>query len=117
MLLFYLMCSGLYCLWFKRLALVDVFLLSGLYMLRVQAGGTASAVPVSEWLLIFSLFFFLSLAFAKRFVELDRHELAAETHDTGRGYRKIDVASLSSMGSASRYIPLLVFAFSLNPPP
>jgi 4-hydroxybenzoate polyprenyltransferase len=85
-------------------------------MLRVQAGGTASAVPVSEWLLIFSLFFFLSLAFAKRFVELDRHELAADTHDTGRGYRKIDVASLSSMGSASGYIAVLVLALYINSP-
>jgi 4-hydroxybenzoate polyprenyltransferase/phosphoglycolate phosphatase-like HAD superfamily hydrolase len=116
MLLFYLVCGGLYCLWLKRMALVDVFLLSGLYMLRVQAGGTASAVPVSEWLLIFSLFFFLSLAFAKRFVELDRHELAADTHDTGRGYRKVDVASLSSMGSASGYIAVLVLALYINSP-
>src|SRR5262249_53883048 len=114
MLLFYLVCSGLYCLWLKRMALVDVFLLSGLYMLRVQAGGWASAVPVSEWLLIFSLFFFLSLAFAKRFVELDRHELAADTHDTGRGYRKIDVTSLSSMGMASGYIAVLVLALYIN---
>jgi 4-hydroxybenzoate polyprenyltransferase len=114
MLLFYLVCSGLYCLWLKRMALVDVFLLSGLYMLRVQAGGTASAVPVSAWLLIFSLFFFLSLAFAKRFVELDRHELAADTHDTGRGYRKVDVASLASMGLASGYIAVLVLALYIN---
>src|SRR5262245_39808153 len=91
MLLTYLACSGLYCLWLKRIALIDVFLLSGLYMMRVQAGGWATAVLVSPWLLIFSLFFFLSLAFAKRFVELDRHELSADMHDTGRGYRKIDV--------------------------
>jgi len=114
MLVFYLVCSGMYCLWLKRLALVDVFLLSGLYMLRVQAGGTASAVPVSAWLLIFSLFFFLSLAFAKRFVELDRHELAADTHDTGRGYRKIDITSLASMGLASGYIAVLVLALYIN---
>jgi len=116
MLAFYLISSGLYCLWLKRVALVDVFLLSALYMLRVQAGGTASGVPVSEWLLIFSLFFFLSLAFAKRFVELDRHELAADSHDTGRGYRKIDVASLSSMGAASGYLAVLVLALYINSP-
>lgn len=114
MLLFYLLCSGLYCIWLKRVALVDVFLLSGLYMLRVQAGGTASGVPVSEWLLIFSLFFFLSLAFAKRFVEVDKLELSAEKHDTGRGYRSIDVASLSSMGAASGYIAVLVLALYIN---
>ncbi|HEY2882070.1 MAG TPA: UbiA family prenyltransferase [Pirellulales bacterium] len=114
MLLFYLISSGLYCFWLKRVALVDVFLLSGLYMLRVQAGGTASGVEVSEWLLIFSLFFFLSLAFAKRFVELDRLELSADSHDTGRGYRMIDVASLSAMGSAAGYIAVVVLALYIN---
>ena len=114
MLLFYLVCSALYCLWLKRIALIDVFLLSGLYMMRVQAGGWATAVLVSPWLLIFSLFFFLSLAFAKRFVELDRHELSADMHDTGRGYRKIDVTSLASMGLASGYIAVLVLALYIN---
>ncbi|HTQ38411.1 MAG TPA: UbiA family prenyltransferase [Pirellulales bacterium] len=114
MLLLYLVCSGLYCLWLKRVALVDVFLLSGLYMLRLQAGGTASAVPVSEWLLIFCLFFFLSLAFAKRFVEIDHLELANDKHVTGRGYRTIDAPTLSSMGATSGYVAVLVLALYFN---
>ena len=48
------------------------FCCPGFYIIRVQAGGDAAGVPVSAWLLDFSLFFFLSLAFAKRFVELDQ---------------------------------------------
>ncbi|HEY2760741.1 MAG TPA: UbiA family prenyltransferase [Pirellulales bacterium] len=116
MLLTYLASSALYCLWLKRVALVDVFLLSALYILRVQAGGMASGVPVSEWLLIFSLFFFLSLAFAKRFVEVDRLELAADSADTGRGYRSVDSASLSSLGTTSGYIAVLVLALYILSP-
>jgi 4-hydroxybenzoate polyprenyltransferase len=104
----------MYCLWLKRLVLVDVFVLSGMYILRIQGEGDAASVAVSEWLLVFSLFFFLSLAFAKRFVELDRRALAAETHDTGRGYQMIDIDSLMSMGTASGYIAVLVLALYIN---
>jgi 4-hydroxybenzoate polyprenyltransferase/phosphoserine phosphatase len=112
----YVVTSALYSVWLKRLALVDVFLLSGLYILRIQAGGSAAGVPVSEWMLIFSLFFFLSLAFAKRFVELDLLELAADDQETGRGYRTMDVHSISSMGPTSGYIAVLVLALYINSP-
>jgi 4-hydroxybenzoate polyprenyltransferase/phosphoglycolate phosphatase-like HAD superfamily hydrolase len=115
-LLMYLGASGLYSFWLKRKAVIDVFLLSGLYILRVQAGGDAAGVPVSEWMLEFSLFFFLSLAFAKRFIELDRLELAADTHHTGRGYQSVDVPTIFTLGPASGYIATLVFALYLNSP-
>ena len=115
-LLLYLGASGLYSFWLKRKAVIDVFLLSGLYILRVQAGGDAAGVPVSEWMLEFSLFFFLSLAFAKRFIELDRLELASDTHHTGRGYQSVDVPTIFTLGPASGYIATLVFALYLNSP-
>src|SRR5262249_13659892 len=88
-LLTYLISSGLYCFWLKRKPVIDVFMLSSFYILRIQAGGDAAGVPVSEWLLEFSLFFFLSLAFAKRFVELDQLALTSDKQDTGRGYRAV----------------------------
>ncbi len=112
----YLISSGLYCFWLKRKPVVDVFMLAGFYILRIQAGGDAAGVPVSEWLLEFSLFFFLSLAFAKRFVELDRLALALDKQDTGRGYRAVDVSIVGTLGAASGYIAALVFALYLNSP-
>ncbi len=112
----YLISSGLYCFWLKRKPVVDVFLLAGFYILRIQAGGDAAGVPVSEWLLEFSLFFFLSLAFAKRFVELDRLALALDKQDTGRGYRAVDVSIVGTLGAVSGYIAALVFALYLNSP-
>ena len=52
--------------------MVDVLVLAGLYSLRIFAGGVAARIAISEWLIGFSAFFFLSLAFAKRYIELDR---------------------------------------------
>ncbi len=51
----------------KGVVLVDALTLAGLYTLRVIAGAAAVDVPLSFWLLLFSVFLFLSLAFVKRF--------------------------------------------------
>jgi 4-hydroxybenzoate polyprenyltransferase len=59
-----------YSFYLKRQLLVDVLVLAGLYTHRILAGGMATGVHVSSWLLGFSMFFFTSLAFAKRYVEL-----------------------------------------------
>src|SRR5262249_4014993 len=69
-LLIYLGVTLAYSLYLKRLLLLDVLLLAGLYTLRLLAGGAAVEIALTPWLLAFSLFFFLGLAFAKRFGEL-----------------------------------------------
>ena len=69
-LLLYLLLTTLYSLWLKRLFVWDVVMLTGLYTLRIIAGGSATHTPVSRWLLAFSIFFFLALALAKRCTEL-----------------------------------------------
>src|SRR5205085_8970418 len=66
----YLVGTLLYSTWLKTRLLVDVFLLAGLYTLRVLAGGAASSLPVTPWLLAFSSFLFLSLAFVTRYAAL-----------------------------------------------
>src|SRR5260370_257427 len=54
----------------KELPLIDVFLLAGLYTIRLFGGGEASGHWLSLWLLGFSSFLFLSLALVKRVEEL-----------------------------------------------
>ena len=49
---------------------IDICVLAGLYTMRIVAGGAATAIPLSVWLLAFSVFFFLSLAAVKRQAEL-----------------------------------------------
>lgn len=91
----------------KRQLLLDVLVLAGLYTHRILAGGIATGVQVSAWLLGFSMFFFTSLAFAKRYVEL--HAALDNSQIKNRGYFPTDKDIVSSMGTASGYIAALVF--------
>ena len=100
----------------KRAALVDVFVLAGLYTLRILAGAAAIEVPVSHWLLAFSLFAFLSLALAKRYVEVANVASRDEERVGGRGYLAGDGALLGMLGTASGYLSVLVFALYITSP-
>ncbi|MEA2738094.1 MAG: hypothetical protein QOH05_1401, partial [Acetobacteraceae bacterium] len=68
----YLAITLLYSASLKRLAMVDVTVLGGLFTLRVLAGGMLVPAPPSPWLLTFSMMFFLGLAAIKRYAELHR---------------------------------------------
>ncbi|MEJ5329227.1 MAG: UbiA family prenyltransferase [Desulfobaccales bacterium] len=109
----YVILSLLYSLYVKRLALMDVCLLALLYTIRIFAGGEATRIVISYWLLTFSLFFFLSLAFLKRWAELQSQ--AGNPHALpGRGYSAVDLEAVAAMGTASGYIAVLVFALYIN---
>lgn len=99
-----------YSLHLKRRIIIDICVLAGLYTLRVLAGGMATDVPLSVWLLAFSIFFFFSLAAVKRQAELadavDSNKLSA----SGRGYRADDLQLITSMAIASGYVSVLVMA-------
>ena len=75
-----------YSLYLKRIALVDVVVLSGLYTLRLLAGGAATNTLISHWLAGFAIFLFLSLAIVKRFAELENLRLRGAQLKNGRGY-------------------------------
>jgi 4-hydroxybenzoate polyprenyltransferase len=114
MLAAYVLLTTLYSFWLKRRLLVDVFVLAGLYTLRVLAGGQAADVPVSKWLLAFCIFFFLSLAFAKRFSELLRVRDESGEQIPGRAYRVEDLDVMNAVGPASGYLAVLVLALYVN---
>jgi 4-hydroxybenzoate polyprenyltransferase len=112
MLALYLALTVAYTALLKRLVIVDVLVLAGLYTLRVLAGGFAAGVEVSPWLLAFSMFLFLSLAFVKRYTEL---RTAANGDGPGRrGYTAEDTELLKSFGTAAGYLSVLVLAFYIN---
>ena len=112
-LLLYVVLTISYSLYLKRIAVVDVMTLAGLYTLRIMAGGAAVAVAISFWLLAFSMFLFFSLALVKRTTEM---LLSRETnHDLSRrGYGVADAEQLRSMGIASGYLAVLVVALYIN---
>ncbi len=98
-----------YSLRLKRVVVADVILLASLYSLRVLAGGFATAIEVSPWLLEFSLFFFVNLALLKRYADLQVLAAAGACAAPGRGYRVSDAGVLLALGSASGYLAALVF--------
>jgi 4-hydroxybenzoate polyprenyltransferase len=114
----YAVSTTAYSLRLKRMVLVDVIVLSGLYTVRILAGSAAAGVPVSPWLAAFSIFFFLSLAFVKRFAELEGLRIRSEATGTiavkGRGYRISDLEQVRSFGTASGYASVIVFALYIG---
>jgi 4-hydroxybenzoate polyprenyltransferase/phosphoserine phosphatase len=102
-----------YTVWLKRQELLDVLTLAALYGLRVVAGGTATDVPISYWLLVFCIFFFLSLAFMKRYTELIASPARALA---GRGYHPSDLGLVSQMGIASGFLSALVLGLYVASP-
>ena len=114
LLLLYIVLTISYSAYLKRIAVLDVLLLAGLYTRRVLAGVAASGVRFSTWLLAFAMFLFLSLAFLKRHAEI--LALGPDQHVTSRrrGYLAGDVAWLGTMGSTAGYLAVLVLALYLN---
>lgn len=103
-----------YSLVLKRMVLVDVLVLSGLYTIRILAGSAATGVPVSTWLAGFSVFFFLSLAFVKRFAELESLRLRGAAPSNGRGYLIPDIEQLRSFGTTAAYASVVVLMFYIS---
>jgi 4-hydroxybenzoate polyprenyltransferase/phosphoserine phosphatase len=98
----------------KRAVLVDVIVLSGLYTIRIIAGAAATGIVISPWLAAFSIFFFLSLAFVKRFAELESLRLRGAAPANGRGYLISDIEQLRSFGSASGYVSVFVLTLYIS---
>lgn len=112
----YMAVTTAYSLSFKRMLLVDVLTLAGLYTIRVLAGAAATGVDVSFWLLAFSIFFFLSLALVKRFVELRTTAIPPGERIAGRGYRTEDQEIVAQAGMASAFSSALVLALYMDSP-
>lgn len=114
--LFYLGSSLIYSRYLKNVAVLDVLVLTSFYGQRVVFGGQVARVPLSNWFLMFFLFFFFSLAMAKRCAELLEAGTVADEARLGRAYRSSDYPVLSTMGIASALLSLLVVALYLQSP-
>lgn len=97
----------------KRLLLIDCLTLAMLYTLRIVAGAAAIGQPLSFWLLAFSIFLFLSLAFVKRYAELRLYRKGSGSLH-GRGYHSDDAPIVQMMGIVAGYAAVLVLALYVN---
>jgi len=115
-LLVYAVTTSAYSFYFKRVPLVDVLVLSGLYTLRMLAGGAATGTFISPWLSSLAVFLFLSLAMVKRFSELANLRERGVANSHGRGYLVTDLEQIRSFGTASAYAAVVVFSLYISRP-
>jgi 4-hydroxybenzoate polyprenyltransferase len=119
----YLGLTTAYSLGLKRVVVMDVVVLAGLYTVRVLAGAAAVEVPMSRWFLAFSVFLFLSLALLKRLVEMEGVARRAEAGPegsgedgrlAGRGWQVGDEPILFGFGTASAVASALVYCLYIS---
>jgi 4-hydroxybenzoate polyprenyltransferase len=106
----YAVCSTAYSAKLKEMPLVDVFLLAGLYSLRLYAGGIATGNTVSLWLFAFSCFLFLGLAIIKRIAELEDLRRRGEDKAARRGYGTGDILILGAFGTNASFVSSMILA-------
>jgi len=115
-LLGYVVLTTAYTFVLKQRMIIDVLTLASLFTYRVVAGGVAVDVKLSPWLLAFSIFFFTSLAFVKRYGELIQVRGDGGQSLRGRNYVPADIPIIASAGPASGLLAVLVFALYINSP-
>ncbi|WP_246479343.1 UbiA family prenyltransferase [Kaustia mangrovi] len=101
MIALYLAVTLAYSLSLKRQPILDALTLATLFTIRLGLGIVATGVAVSPWLMVFSMFLFVSLSFAKRHTEIARMASQGKADVAGRGYRVGDGPLVLAMGVAS----------------
>ncbi len=114
MLLLYFILNLGYSFTLKKVVLLDVIILAGLYTMRIMAGSASISIWPSPWLLAFSTFLFLSLALVKRYAELVIMQGISGEKVQVRGYQVIDKELLASLGGGSGYVAVLVLALYIS---
>lgn len=113
----YFVANAIYSSYLKRLPVLDAVFLTMMFVTRIYAGGVAGNIPVTNMLLTFSFFFFLSIAFAKRVQEV---QMAADSDLPAdqkiRGYFVGDIPFLRQLGFGAGLASVLVLALYMESP-
>ncbi|MEM6409716.1 MAG: UbiA family prenyltransferase [Pseudomonadota bacterium] len=110
----YFVMTTVYSLHIKSLAIADICMLGILYTLRIIAGGLATGLTLSVWLLAFSMFFFFALAAVKRQAELVDLRRRGIPNARRRGYAVDDLPIIRQLSVASGFVSVLVLALYLD---
>jgi len=111
----YLIVTLAYSFALKRTALVDVVALAFLYTLRLIMGAVLAGVLLSQWLMVVSMFLFVSLSLAKRHTEVLRRVSLGERRLANRGYRSEDASLTLGLGLATATaVPLILVLYIIE---
>ena len=115
-LLAYVTVTTAYSLKLKTLLSLDVVTLAMCYVLRLLFGSVVTGIPLSVWTLASAGFFFTSLAFAKRLIELRHSTNNALPVAPGkrRAYSPDDHSQVGAQAAASGFLSILVVALYIN---
>lgn len=113
LLLLYAVASIAYSFGLKRLPIVDVLILAALFTMRLVFGIAVAEVPASPWLLVFSMFVFMSLSLAKRYTEAARNGEDGNHEIKGRGYIARDTPLLLALGVSTTAGAVLIMILYL----
>jgi len=104
----YLVLTLAYSFRLKRVPVLDTLTIAMLFTTRLIMGVEVLQIGYSEWLLTFSMFFFFSLADAKRHTEIVRASGQSSHSLESRGYRLEDAAFTLNLGVSSAVASLLI---------
>ncbi len=97
----------------KQLPLLDVFIIAVLFTLRLMMGAILISDALPVWLATFSMFFFFSLAMAKRHAEVVRAMRKGGDSLISRGYDTGDWPLMLGLGLASGLGSLIILVLYL----
>lgn len=112
----YFILSNLYTFFFKKIIIIDLLILSLLYTSRILGGGYIADTSTSLSLLLFSVFFFTSLAAVKRLIELVNIIKFKKKKIHGREYTIKHKKMIYWIAILTGWISILVLIFHINSP-
>jgi 4-hydroxybenzoate polyprenyltransferase/phosphoserine phosphatase len=111
---FYFILTNAYTFSLKTKMMLDIVTLATLYSLRVIGGAAAIGVPISEWLIAFSMFIFACLALVKRYIELATRLDRELSDPSNRNYKLSDMPIVAALAAASGFNAVTVFALYIS---
>lgn len=106
--------AAVYALDIKRRIVIDMCVLAGLLTVPILAGSAATGLAVSLWLLVFAVFFFVSLAAIRRQAELIANLDRGTPPEPDTGYHADDLPIVSHMAVSAGYASVLAMALYVN---
>ncbi len=91
----YIVLNICYCIRLKHVAIVDVFIIASGFCLRVAAGGVATDIWISQWIILQTFLLALFLAFAKR-----RDDVIIFNRDGSKARKNINRYNLEFLNNA-----------------